>query len=66
VVNLDPHNVREGDIQLDLWKLGLSYDEPFKVTDLMTGDSRHISAKSYIRIDPNEQPAVVLRVDRGK
>ena len=66
VVNLDPHNVREGDIHLDLWKLGLSYDEPFKVTDLMTGDSRHISAKSYIRIDPNVQPAVVLRVDRGK
>jgi starch synthase (maltosyl-transferring) len=66
VVNLDPHNVREGDIHLDLWKLDLSYDEPFKVTDLMTGDSRSISAKSYIRIDPSVQPAVVLRVDRGK
>ena len=66
VVNLDPHNVREGDIHLDLWKLGISYDEPFKVTDLMTGDSRHISAKSYVRIDPFIEPALVLLVDRDK
>ena len=66
VVNLDPHNIHEGDINLDLWKLDLSYDHPFKVTDLMTGDSRHISSKSYVRIDPAVQPALVLRVDRDK
>jgi starch synthase (maltosyl-transferring) len=66
VVNLDPNNMREGDISLDLWKLDLGYDQPFKVTDLMTGDSRHISSKSYVRIDPAIQPALVLRVDREK
>ncbi|MEN9608975.1 MAG: hypothetical protein RLZZ06_906, partial [Actinomycetota bacterium] len=54
----------EGDISLDLWKLDLGYDQPFKVTDLMTGDSRHISAKSYVRIDPAVEPALVLQVDR--
>ena len=64
VVNVDPNNVREGDISLDLWKLDLSYDIPFKVTDLMTGDSRSISAKSYVRLDPSVQPALVLRVER--
>ena len=66
VVNVDPNNVREGDINLDLWKLDLGYEQPFKVTDLMTGDSRHISAKSYVRIDPFVQPAIVFRVDREK
>lgn len=64
VVNVDPNNVREGDVSLDLWKLDISYEKPFKVTDLMTGDSRHISAKSYVRIDPSVQPALVLRIDR--
>ena len=64
-VNLDPHNVREGDMMLDLWKLDISYDEPFKVTDLITGDSRSISAKSYVRLDPFVEPALILRVDRS-
>lgn len=66
VVNLDPKNVSDGEIQLDLWKLDLPYEVPFKVTDLMTGESRSISAKSYVRIDPTEQPVMVLRVDRDK
>lgn len=66
VANLDPHNVHEADIQLDLWKLDLGYDLPFKVTDLLTGDSRSISAKSYIRIDPAVEPVVILRVDRER
>jgi len=64
IVNLDPKNVSDGEIQLDLWKLDLPYEVPFKVTDLMTGESRSISAKSYVRIDPAEQPVMVLRVDR--
>ena len=64
IANLDPANVHEADIHLDLWKLDLGYDYPFKVTDLLTGDSRSISAKSYVRIDPSEQPVVILRVDR--
>jgi starch synthase (maltosyl-transferring) len=66
IVNLDPKNVSDGEIQLDLWKLDLPYEVPFKVTDLMTGESRSISAKSYVRIDPSEQPVMVLRVDRDK
>jgi starch synthase (maltosyl-transferring) len=64
VANLDPSNVHEGEIYLDLWKLGLDYDQPFQVTDLFTGKSRSISAKSFVRIDPSEQPVLVLRVDR--
>ena len=64
IANLDPHNVHEADIQLDLWKLDLGYELPFRVTDLLTGDSRSISAKSYIRIDPSVEPVVILRVDR--
>ncbi len=64
IANLDPNNVSEADINLDLWKLDLGYERPFKVTDLLTGDSRSISAKSYIRIDPKTQPVVILRVDR--
>jgi len=66
IVNLDPKNVSDGEIQLDLWKLDLPYEVPFKVTDLMTGESRSISAKSYVRIDPTEKPVMVLRVDRDK
>jgi starch synthase (maltosyl-transferring) len=64
VANLDPANVHEGEIYLDLWKLGLDYDQPFQVTDLFTGKSRSISSKSFVRIDPSLQPVLVLRVDR--
>lgn len=64
IANLDPNNVHGADIQLDLWKLDLGYDLPFQVTDLMSGDSRSISAKSYIRIDPSVEPVIILRVDR--
>ncbi|MEY4450984.1 MAG: hypothetical protein RLZZ380_105 [Actinomycetota bacterium] len=64
IANLDPNNVHGADIHLDLWKLDLGYDLPFQVTDLMSGDSRSISAKSYIRIDPSVDPVIILRVDR--
>jgi starch synthase (maltosyl-transferring) len=66
ILNLDPKNVADGDIHLDLWKLDLPYEVPFKVTDLMTGESRSIRAKNYVRIDPAEQSVLVLRVDRDK
>jgi starch synthase (maltosyl-transferring) len=66
IANLDPNNVHGADIQLDLWKLDLGYDLPFQVTDLLSGESRSISAKSYIRIDPAIEPVIILRVDRDK
>lgn len=64
IVNLDPHAVRESEIDLDLWKLDLDYEKPFKVTDLITGERRSMGSKSSVRIDPVVNPAQILRVER--
>jgi starch synthase (maltosyl-transferring) len=66
VVNLDPHSIRESEINLDLWKLDLSYDHPFAVTELLSGEIRNLTANSHVRIDPFIQPALVFKVNREK
>ena len=63
VVNLDPHNVQEGFVELDLAALGVEADAQYQVHDLLTG-ARYLwqGARNFVRLDPKRVPAHIFRV----
>ena len=65
VVNLDWYNVHSGWLQLPLAELGLDADKPYRMDDLLGGDSYHwAGATNFVRLDPNSIVAHVFRVRR--
>jgi starch synthase (maltosyl-transferring) len=64
VVNLDPFWPQAGwlDVPADEW--GIPFDQPYVVRDLLT-DQRYTwrGRSNWVRLDPNVQPAHVLRVE---
>jgi starch synthase (maltosyl-transferring) len=65
VVNLDPHATHEATVHLDLPALGLGWDDQALVTDVLTGQTWTWGRASYVRLDPQEEPAHVLTVTRA-
>lgn len=65
VVNLDPHHVQSGFLELPLEDLGLSPDEPYMLHDLLD-DSRYYweGNRNYVELNPHKFPAHVFRVSR--
>jgi starch synthase (maltosyl-transferring) len=65
VVNLDPHHVQSGWLELDLPALGLEAGRPFQVHDLLTG-ARYLwnAARNFVQLDPQQAPAHLFRVRR--
>jgi starch synthase (maltosyl-transferring) len=65
VVNVDPHHVQSAWLDLSLDELGLERDKPFQVHDLLTG-ARYLwhGSRNFVRLDPNQVPAHILRVRR--
>ena len=63
VVNLDPHHVQEGHVELDLLALGVDPQAQFQMHDLLT-DARYLwqGSRNYVRLDPARVPAHILRV----
>jgi starch synthase (maltosyl-transferring) len=66
VVNLNPHQVREATVHLDLPALGLDPSAEFVVTDELSGDSYDWRQANYVRLDPHIQPAHILTVRRNE
>jgi starch synthase (maltosyl-transferring) len=66
VVNLNPHQVREATVYLDLPALGLDWSEEFVVTDELSGESYHWRQANYVRLDPHTRPAHIFTVSRGE
>jgi len=63
VANLDPLALHEDIITLDLDRLDLPADEPFQVTDELTGATwTWTGATQYIRLNPAVQPGHVLHL----
>src|SRR3954449_10161441 len=62
VVNLDPHAVREGTVDLVLTELGLNWDDQFTVVDQLSGQAYEWGQFNYVRLDPFTEPAHVLTV----
>jgi starch synthase (maltosyl-transferring) len=64
VVNLDPHNIHEDTLSLDLPALGLDWNETFEAFDELTGMTFiWTGAHPYVRLDPG-LPAHVLHLRR--
>lgn len=65
VVNLDPHHVQQGIVQLKLDELGLGKDQPYRVHDQFTGSVWHWrGATNYVRLDPLYEPAHLLILEK--
>jgi starch synthase (maltosyl-transferring) len=64
-VNLDPKNVQATMVHVPIAEMGIGADEPYVVHDLMT-DRRFTwrGVRNYVRLDPGDQVAHVLRVER--
>jgi starch synthase (maltosyl-transferring) len=65
VVNLDPHHVQSGMVELPLDELGLLPDREFHVEDLLTG-GRYLwfGPRNFVSLDPDVVPAHVFRIQR--
>ncbi|MBA2492011.1 MAG: alpha-1,4-glucan--maltose-1-phosphate maltosyltransferase [Gammaproteobacteria bacterium] len=65
VVNLDPHHPQAGWLHLTPEDVGLSAHEPFVAHDLLTG-ARYTwhGVDHYVALNPQGQPAHVLRIER--
>jgi len=63
VVNLNPTEVREATVHLDLAALGLADGVPYEVRDELDGSTYRWSGSSnYVLLDPSERPGHVLAV----
>jgi starch synthase (maltosyl-transferring) len=66
VVNLDPHNVREATVWLDLEELGVDGARPYQVVDELSQASyTWTGPSSYVRLDPKRTPAHAFHVRQG-
>ncbi|MGH3331717.1 MAG: alpha-1,4-glucan--maltose-1-phosphate maltosyltransferase [Nocardioidaceae bacterium] len=65
VVNLDPHNVHESTVHLDMPALGLDWHEVFRVHDLLTDQTWQWGQHNYVRLDPAHQPEHILTVRKN-
>lgn len=65
VVNLSPHHVHSGWIQLDLQALGVEADRPFQVHDLLT-NAYYLwqGPRNYVHLDPHSVPVQIFSVRR--
>jgi starch synthase (maltosyl-transferring) len=65
VLNLSPHYVHSGWLNLDLDALGVQADRPFQVEDLLT-DAYYTwhGLRNYVEIDPRSVPAHIFLVRR--
>jgi starch synthase (maltosyl-transferring) len=65
VVNLDPHHVQSGWLELDLDSLGLDRDRPYQVHDLLS-EQRYQwrGGRNFVMLDPARLPAHVFVLRR--
>jgi starch synthase (maltosyl-transferring) len=62
-VNLDPHNTQICTAFVPADVLGRRVGERYRVTDLLTGASYDWGERNYVRLDPQVEPAHILRVE---
>jgi starch synthase (maltosyl-transferring) len=63
IVNLDPHHMQHGFVQVPLFDWGLAPDSTIEVTDLLSQERYFWRGEwNYVRLDPQAQPAHILSV----
>lgn len=65
VVNLDPHHVQSGWVELDLASLGIDAKTAYQMHDLLSG-ARFLwsGARNFVQLDPQRAPAHVFALRR--
>jgi starch synthase (maltosyl-transferring) len=65
VVNLDPHHVQSGWVELDLESLGIDTRSTYQMHDLLSG-ARFLwsGPRNYVQIDPQRTPAHLFALRR--
>jgi starch synthase (maltosyl-transferring) len=65
VVNLDPHNVQSGWLEVDLAALGLDPERPYQVHDVLS-EQRYQwrGGRNFVMLDPGRLPAHVFVLRR--
>ncbi|MFO1430240.1 MAG: alpha-1,4-glucan--maltose-1-phosphate maltosyltransferase [Candidatus Competibacteraceae bacterium] len=62
-VNLDPHHLQAGWVNLDLETLGLEPKKSFEVHDLLSDDHYLWNGpRNYVQLDPKQMPAHIFRL----
>ena len=62
-MNLSPHHVHSGWVELDLSALGLEADRPFGVHELLTeAYYQWHGQRNYVQIDPHSVPVQIFSV----
>ncbi|MEO8281326.1 MAG: alpha-1,4-glucan--maltose-1-phosphate maltosyltransferase [Ideonella sp.] len=63
VVNLDPHHVHSGWLELDLPALGIDTEQPFQMHDLIS-DAHFLwnGPRNFVQLDPQRCPAHVMHL----
>jgi starch synthase (maltosyl-transferring) len=62
ILNLDPGNVRQGTVHLDMAALGLRPGDVFDAYDELTGSTFEWDAEPFFRLDPWTNPGHVVHV----
>ena len=62
VVNLNPFNVSEATIALDMPALGVDWGAQLEVADLLSGARYTFGQYNYVRLDPHVEPAHIFVV----
>ena len=65
VVNVDPHHVQRGMVNLPLDDLGLERDRPYQAHELISG-ARYLwnGPRNFVEINPHSMPAQIFRFRR--
>lgn len=65
VVNLDPHHVHSGWVDVPLQELGLEDERSYQMHDLLS-DARYLwyGRRNFVKVDPSVAPAHVFRMRR--
>ena len=65
VVNLDPHHVQSGWVELPLQEFGLDPHRPYQAHDLLSG-ARYLwsGARNYVQLNPHGLPAHIFKLRR--
>ena len=64
VITLNPEQAVDGNIQLNLPALGLSWGDTFTVRDELSGEQWQWQENNYLKIDPTRASAHILTVHR--
>jgi starch synthase (maltosyl-transferring) len=62
VINLNPFNVGEATLSLDMPALGLGWNDRIEVVDELSGARYNWGQHNYVRLDPHTEPAHVFTV----